>query len=61
MNPIYDTIIDRDTITNDAEIIINPLFCKKFYISINTSELIGNYEWSYIEKLAAEKTLKRRF
>lgn len=61
LNPIYDTIIDRDTITNDAEIIINPLFCKKFYISINTSELIGNYEWSYIEKLAAEKTLKRRF
>lgn len=61
LNPIYDTIIDRDTITNDAEIIINPLFCKKFYISINTSELIGNYEWSYIDKLAAEKTLKRRF
>ena len=61
LDPIYDTIIDRDTIINDAEIIINPLFCKRFYIKINTPELIGNYDWNYIEKLAAEKMSKRRF
>ena len=61
LNPIYDAVIDRDTIESEVEIIINPLFCKKYYIKINTEELIGNYSWKYIEKLAAEKTLKRRF
>lgn len=61
LDPIYNSIMDCDTIENDASIIINPLFCKKFHIAINTKELIGNYDWAYIKKLAAEKTQKRRF
>lgn len=61
LNPIYDTVIDRNTISNDADIVINPLFCKAFNISITTPELIGNYDWEYIEKLTIEKSSKRRF
>lgn len=61
LDPIYDTILDCDTIENDANIINNPLFCKKFHLTINTKELIGNYDWAYIKKLAAEKSQKRRF
>ncbi len=61
LSPIYDAIIDRDTLLDDVEIIINPLFCKMFNISITSSELIGNYDWSYIQKLSVEKSSKRRF
>lgn len=61
LSPIYDTIIDRNTLNNDVEIVINPLFCKKFNISINAHELIGNYDWEYIQTLSVEKSSKRRF
>ena len=61
LSPIYDTIIDRTTLDDDVEIVINPLFCKMFNISINAHELIGNYDWEYIQKLSVEKSSKRRF
>lgn len=61
LSPIYDSIIDRDTLIDDVEIIINPLFCKMFNITITSSELIGNYDWAYIQKLSVEKSSKRRF
>lgn len=61
LSPIYDTIIDRTTLSDDVEIVINPLFCKMFNISINAHELICNYDWEYIQKLSVEKSSKRRF
>jgi energy-coupling factor transporter ATP-binding protein EcfA2 len=61
LSPIYDVVIDRGTIATDAEIIINPLFCKAFSIKICTSELLCNYDWNYIQRLSIEKRSKRRF
>ena len=61
LSPIYDIIVDRDTIPTDADIVINPLFYKSFSIENNLKEPFGVFDWQYIQSLSIEKHSKRRF